>query len=99
MIKRLKAVEPLQAGKMLGVLYAGMALVFVLLFGVLSAFAPELEGPSAAFAIGASVGMALAMPIIYGVMGFFGGLLGAFIYNLTAKWIGGLQFEFEDVSR
>lgn len=36
------------------------------------------------------MGAALAYPVI----GFFGGLLGSFFYNLSAKLVGGIKVEF-----
>ena len=35
------------------------------------------------------------MPLIYGAMGFVGGAIGALIYNLFAKWVGGIELEME----
>jgi hypothetical protein len=38
------------------------------------------------------------LPIIYGVVGFIGGVIAALIYNLVAKGIGGIEFTTEEVS-
>jgi hypothetical protein len=35
------------------------------------------------------------MPVIYGVLGFISGLIGALLYNLLAKWVGGFELELE----
>jgi hypothetical protein len=51
----------------------------------------------AAIAAGVMFGMGLFMPVIYGVMGFVFGVIGAAIYNLIARWIGGIEVEVEDV--
>jgi hypothetical protein len=32
-------------------------------------------------------------PIIYGILGGVGAVIGALIYNLAAKWVGGLEVE------
>jgi hypothetical protein len=40
-------------------------------------------------------GMGILMPVIYGVMGFIGGVIGAAVYNLVARWIGGIELEVE----
>ena len=47
-----------------------------------------------AFLFGAG---ALLVPVFYGVMGFVFGVIGAAIYNLVAKWTGGIEFTVEDV--
>jgi hypothetical protein len=39
--------------------------------------------------------MGILMPVIYGVMGFIGGVIGAAVYNLVARWIGGIELEVE----
>ena len=50
---------------------------------------------------GLSVGTALAfmalvgMPLIFAGVGFFLGIFGAFFYNLTSKWFGGLEPDLE----
>ena len=40
-------------------------------------------------------GFAIFVPVIYAVMGFVSGALGAVIYNLVAKWVGGIEVEVE----
>jgi hypothetical protein len=61
------------------------------------AFAQQAQGteasstvPAAAVA-GIMFGMGILMPVIYGVMGF----IGAAVYNLVARWIGGIELEVE----
>ena len=61
------------------------------------AFAQHAQGteasstaPAAAVA-GIMFGMGILMPVIYGVMGF----IGAAVYNLVARWIGGIELEVE----
>jgi hypothetical protein len=38
----------------------------------------------------------LFLPIIYGVFGFLGGLIAAAVYNLVAKWTGGVEITLTD---
>jgi len=44
---------------------------------------------------GLMIGMGVFMPIIYGAMGFIFGVIGAALYNLVARWIGGIEVEVE----
>lgn len=37
----------------------------------------------------------IIFPIIYGVVGFISGAVIAFLYNLIAKWVGGIEIELE----
>lgn len=101
--RRLKRIAPLQAGKVLAVLYAGMALIFVPFFGIAAlagAFAGQTqEGGAAVGAIGCGMMllMAVLVPVAYAIFGFLGGIIGAGLYNLIAGWVGGLEFVVEDV--
>jgi hypothetical protein len=101
MKRRIKRIAPLQAGKMLGVLYACIGLIFlplVALAALAGAFARQAQHGSAApaaIAMGVMIGSAIMMPLIYGLIGFVFGLMGAAIYNLIASWIGGIEVEVE----
>ena len=104
MKRRITRIAPLQAGKMMGVLYACMGLIFLPFFGLavlLPAFAQQAQQPPAQapfmVAAGAMIGLAIFMPIFYGVMGFVFGIIGAALYNLIARWIGGIEVEVEEI--
>jgi len=43
--------------------------------------------------------MIFVAPIIYGIAGFAGGLMIGGLYNVVAKWIGGVEFEFEKIEK
>jgi hypothetical protein len=98
-VRRIKRFDPIQLAKMFGVLYGLMGLLLVPIF-LLGAFLTSLApkpagGPPAQFAAIFGIGFAVAAPIFYGVMGFLPGLIGGFVYNLVAKWIGGIEVEVE----
>lgn len=38
----------------------------------------------------------IGLPIFYGVMGFVFGAIGALLYNLFAKMVGGIEIEVEN---
>ena len=64
--------------------------------GALGSMAPAQGRPGAqALGMAFGLGMSLAMPVIYAIMGFITGVIGAFVYNLVAKWIGGIEVEVE----
>jgi hypothetical protein len=92
----------MQLGKMLAAVYGLISLIivpFILAFSVIGAFAGA-SGRSGGFglaALGAGFGlvMILLLPLLYAAIGFIGGVLGGFIYNLVAKWVGGIEVEFE----
>jgi hypothetical protein len=104
MIRRIKRITPLQAGKMMGVLYGCMGLIFLPFFalaGLAGAFAQTAQQnqggahPPAALFGGMMLGFAILLPVFYAVFGFLFGILFAAIYNLIARWIGGIEVEVE----
>lgn len=104
MTRRIKRIAPLQAGKMLGVLYACMGLIFLPFIGVaavVGAFAEHAQhanstgAAAAGLAVGMMVVLGLMIPILYGLMGFLLGVIGAAIYNLIAGWLGGIEVDVE----
>lgn len=98
MKRTLKSVAPLQLGKILAALYGLAALLFIPVFvlvALIGVAAPGSSGKAAMTSLFLGVGMCIAMPVFYAVMGFLIGVIGAWIYNLLAKWIGGIQFEVE----
>ncbi len=39
--------------------------------------------------------LAVLMPVLYGAIGFVSGAIGALLYNLLAKWVGGFELELD----
>lgn len=73
--------------------------VFGLLIGLIYAFIGIIAsaiggGAEAALGIGLSLLAIIFVPIIYGIFGFIVGAIGAFVYNLFAGWVGGIEMEF-----
>jgi hypothetical protein len=99
---KLKRIAPLQAGKMLAAFYGLLSLImvpFMLTFMALGSFAARSHGGAGAPALplmfGMGIGFMVMLPLLYAFLGFIFGILGAFLYNLLAKWIGGFALEFE----
>jgi hypothetical protein len=94
-MQRITSVGVLSCAKMTGVLYGCMALLFIpfaLLGGLASLATQQTNG-----AIGGAVIIVLGIlaPVLYGVMGFVIGAISAFIYNLIAKRLGGIEIQLE----
>lgn len=98
----LKRIAPLQAGKIVGGLYGMMGLLFVpfmILFMSIGAFASAAGGantPPMPLFFGMGIGFMVFLPVLYALMGFVAGVLGSLAFNLLAKWLGGLELEFEE---
>jgi len=93
--RRIKRIAPLQLGKMLAILYGIMGLIFIPFFLLMSAMASQMPAQQRVGMLAFGFGFAVSAPLMYAAMGFVFGALGAVIYNLVAKWIGGIEVEVE----
>ncbi|HVS53648.1 MAG TPA: hypothetical protein VHD62_14935 [Opitutaceae bacterium] len=91
--RELKRIAPLSAGKILGLLYGTLGLLIIPLFLLMAIGTANLPPAQRGVFAFIGVGMAFAAPIIYGILGFVFGLLGAALYNLFAKWVGGIEVQ------
>ena len=53
----------------------------------------DMEGETFSMLFGA--GAFFFLPMFYGVFGFISGALMAWVYNIGAKYVGGIEVEFE----
>jgi len=93
---RLRSVNPLQFGLVLGLIYALLGFIFALLYALFgAAFLSAMHAgyPGAMPMMG--IGLVIAAPIFYFVAGFLVGLVTGALFNLVAGWIGGLEVTFE----
>jgi hypothetical protein len=94
-IRRLKHIGPLQLGKMAAGLYGAMGLLLAPVFLIMSALSANLPADQRGMIALMGVSFSLAAPFLYAAIGFIIGVFGAAIYNLVAKWIGGIEVEVE----
>lgn len=90
----LKRMDVMSFGVMMGVLYAIVGLLLGALFSLMALVGIAANGDAMAGLIG-GIGAIVIMPIMYGVMGFIGGIIGALLYNLCASLVGGVKFDLE----
>ena len=78
----------------MGTVYGCLGLIFVPFF-LLGGFAGMMMGERGSGALSgiAMLFLAILFPFLYGAMGFLFGALTAWIYNLCAGWVGGLEME------
>ena len=93
--RTLKRIAPLTAGKLLALFYGAMGLLFVPFFLMMSAFSSQMPTAQRGVFAAMGVGFALFMPVLYAAFGFIGGVIGAALYNLAAKLVGGIEVEVE----
>ena len=92
-MKKLKSVGVLSVGKLSAALYAILGLVFGAMLALLSLIIPADVGFPRFLGFGAII----LFPLLYGGMGFMFGLLAAFLYNISAKYTGGIEMKIEDI--
>jgi hypothetical protein len=91
----LKRIDPLTTAKLEALLMGIFGLIIGFVYGIFGAAFGAIGGSAL---IGAGIGIAaiILLPIMYAVIGFLAGLIGAALYNLVAGWIGGIKMEFSD---
>lgn len=89
-----KRIGPGSAFKIGLVVYALLGLIIFIPFGLIGMVAGGLGG-SRSFLPGASLGIfaIVLIPVIYGCIGGVFAAISAFVYNLVAGWVGGLEVE------
>ena len=93
--RTLKSVAPLSAGKVLALVYFAFGLLFIPFFLLMVAMSANLPAAQRGIFAVVGTGFAIFIPLCYAAMGFLGGVIGAAIYNLVAKMIGGIEVEVE----
>ena len=87
----LKSVGILRCGLVLAVVYAIGAFIESLFFVPIMALAPY----ASAYPFGGlGWAMVVVFPIFGAIFGLIAGIVGAAVYNLVARWTGGLQLRF-----
>lgn len=80
-----------------------IAIPYGLIIIVMSLTGASLGRGSEAFAMGgvgvvAGIAVMIILPIMYAIIGFIAGVIGALIYNIFAKMVGGIEIEVESVA-
>jgi hypothetical protein len=94
-VAKMYAVLGLVIGLIIGIIYGAI----IILYSLLGA---SLVGGNNGLAVGGGgvvlgIVVIIAFPIAYGIFGFIGGAIGAFVYNIFAGMIGGIEMEVENV--
>ena len=92
----LKRVGPLSSAKISATVYALIGLLFgaLLTLGAITGMGAGGEG-AGMMGMMMGIGAIIVLPILYGVIGFIAGALGAVIYNLAAGMVGGVEMDLQ----
>ncbi len=85
MKKQIIRVSPFQTAKVAAVLYFLLSIPMVALMALSLSFAPASES-------GPGLGLLILFPILYLIFGFIFTVIAAWVYNLAAGWVGGVEF-------
>lgn len=92
-MKRIRKFGVYQTAKVVAILYFLITAVFMIPFGLMaSIFGDNFAG----FPFSGGLIYILA-PFLYGIIAFFITTIGCLIYNLTVKWIGGIEVDIETI--
>lgn len=94
----LTRIEPMSMAKIYAVIGALYGLLIGVPFACMAAMiGSQLSQYGDGGAAAGSIGFAaiIIYPIGGAIGGFIGGLISAFVYNLVAGWVGGIEMEFD----
>ena len=89
MVQRLSRFTIGQTAKVLGLLYGLMGLIFLPFILIAAMVSPNENG--------FGVGVALALPILYGVFGFVFTAIGCALYTWVAGKVGGIEVSLDNI--
>lgn len=98
----IKRIDPVSVAKIAAVIYAVIGFLIGGIFSLLAVFGLALTGSQNPYGSGTmspliggaiGIGAVIVSPILYGIMGFIFALIGAWIYNMVAASVGGIQIE------
>lgn len=90
----IRRIEPMSCAKVGGTLYALLGLVIGIFFSLASMVGfGALGGAGSGYGALFGVGAIILLPILYGVLGFIFMYITAALYNVAAKFAGGMVLQ------
>ena len=93
----IKRIGPVSCAKITGLLYAILGIVVGALFSIASLAGGLASNTSGGAGFGSLIGVGaiVLFPILYGGGGFIATLIGAWLYNVLAGVIGGIEMDLQ----
>lgn len=91
----IRRIGPMSIARLSGMLYAVMGLVFGGIISLIALAGGFASGSDGATQFGGLFGVAavLVLPICYGLLGFVATLIAAWLYNVAAGVVGGIEVD------
>jgi hypothetical protein len=88
-------IGPMSLAKLSGTLYAIIGLIIGAMMSLAAMAGAMASGGDNAGMFGAmfGIGAIVLVPLIYGCIGFIGSLIGAWLYNILAGMVGGVELD------
>ncbi|MGA9592019.1 MAG: hypothetical protein WBS18_02900 [Candidatus Acidiferrales bacterium] len=98
-MRQIKKFEPLSVMRIAAICYGLLGVVegalLALMFSVMPLTAANVPHLPRFFGLLFGTGAIVVFPVLFALMGAIGGGLGAVIYNISAKYVGGIVVEVE----
>jgi hypothetical protein len=93
----IKRVGPVSCAKVAGTVYAIVGVAIGAAISLITWVGGFASSNAGAAGLGGAVGLAsiIIFPILYGCIGFVATFLGAWLYNLVAGFVGGIEMEVQ----
>jgi len=93
----IKRIGPISCAKISGALYAILGIIIGAVFSMIALAGGFASDSAEGAGIGAGIGVAaiIVFPILYGCIGFVGTLLVAWLYNIGAELVGGIEIDVQ----
>ncbi len=90
-------IGPISCAKISGALYAILGIIIGGVFSLVALAGGFASETAEGAGIGAGIGVAaiIVFPILYGCIGFLGTLLVAWLYNIGAGLVGGIEIDVQ----
>ena len=97
MVQRVKHIGAVSLATTMGVLYGALGLIVGAIIALIALAIPSsgLGGSTGMLGMMCGVASVIVLPLVYGILGFVGGLIMAAIYNVVAKVTGGVELTME----
>ena len=93
----IKRIGPVSCAKITGTLYAILGICVGAIFSLVSLVGGFASNASEGAGLGALIGVGaiVVFPILYGGVGFVATFIGAWLYNVVAGLVGGIEMDLQ----